>query len=165
MFKSRLLQGDEKVIAFFRRHELALLPTILEVFVLIFIPWHIVIRSRMFLSDNTATIVLLVWSLLVLLYGGRKVWLWLKNAYYVTDQRLILVRQDGVFKRSVTETPLVRISNVSFSTNGFLSTLLRYGDVTVQLAGAENNLILKGVANASRVRDFIWEYASHSKTI
>jgi uncharacterized membrane protein YdbT with pleckstrin-like domain len=165
MFKNRLLQGDENVIASYRKHEIVLLPTVLKIFVLLFVPWHILIRSRMLFSDSTATKLLLLWTIVILGYGIRKFLLWFYNAYYITNHRLICVEHSGLFKKRVSEVPLSEIGNVNFGTKGFLSTIFRYGDVVVQAKASETPLTLSGVPNPARVKDFVWQmHSQHLNT-
>ena len=59
------------------------------------------------------------------------------DVFIITTDRLIDVTQITFLKRSVTSTPLEQIQDVTGSISGFLPTILRYGDLTVQTAAGE----------------------------
>src|SRR3546814_4664852 len=66
------------------------------------------------------------------------------------SKRLVHILHTGLFKKTVVETPLDRILNVSFRTTGILSTLFNYGDVLVEVVGLDHSLILKAIPGPSK---------------
>ena len=59
------------------------------------------------------------------------------DVWILTNERLIDIDQKSLFSRSISELSLEQVQNVKAETKGFLSTLLRFGDVNVETAGAE----------------------------
>ncbi len=59
------------------------------------------------------------------------------DVWILTDERLIDIDQRSLFSRSISELNLEQVQNVKAETKGFLSTLLHFGDVNVETAGAE----------------------------
>jgi|GEM_PF-740085 len=156
MFKHQL-HDDEELLQVYRQHEMTLVPKVLQVFVLLFVPWYLGLKYQYIFSSAAHTKIFLVWTVLVTLFALRFFLIWTFNVYIVTTKRLLHIEHSGIFKKSVIETPLDRILNVSFKTTGFFSTLFHYGDVAVQVVGLDQPLILQRVPNPSKVKDFLWQ--------
>ena len=52
--------------------------------------------------------------------------------YIVTDRRILVIRQKGLFNRKVDEWQLDGISNVNYHIDGFQAVLFGYGDITAR---------------------------------
>lgn len=59
------------------------------------------------------------------------------DVFIITTDRLIDVTQITFLRRTVTSTPFEQIQDVTGSINGFLPTLLHFGDLTVQTAAGD----------------------------
>ena len=151
------IHDDEQLLQAYRKHEITLVPKVLEIFILIFIPWFLGLKYQFVFSSRAHTDIFLVWTLLVAFFAAHTFLVWTINVYLVTSKRLLHIAHSGLFKKTVTETPLDRILNVGFRTTGILSTVFRYGDVLVQIVGLDHPLVLKDVPNPSAVKDFIWK--------
>ena len=166
MFTQRI-HPNEELLEVYRKHELILLPKIIEIFLLIFIPWYLGIKYGFVFESSAHTKIFLLATFAVGLYAAYIFIVWTVNQYLVTTKRLIHITQSGLFKKLVTETPLDRILNVSFRTTGILSTIFGYGDVLVQIVGLEEPLVLRDVPRPSEVKDFLWkmhsEYSGEQK--
>jgi len=57
---------------------------------------------------------------------------WYYTVYIVTDQRILAVRQKGLFWRRMEEWQLDGIENVNVEINGFQAVLFGYGDITAR---------------------------------
>lgn len=101
--------------------------------------------------------ILILGILFVLLHAVRTLVIWRLNTYVVTNQRLLHYAQKGLFDQTVTETPHERILNVSYKTEGIISTLLGYGDVIVQVVGLIEPIILKNIDTPMVIKDYLWE--------
>lgn len=161
------LHHDENLLQLYRKHEITLLPKILEIFILLFVPWYLGLKYDFIFSSPTHAKIFLIWTILVAVFALYVFLVWAINAYIVTSKRLLHISHSGLFKKVVHETPLDRILNVSFRTTGIISTLFRYGDVMVQVVGLDEPLVLEKVPNPSTVKDFIWsmhlEYGGEQK--
>src|SRR5437016_3843592 len=129
---SKLLHEGEQLIHSYRQTAWVLGKTILIVGIGIYLPWS---RLAKYGEATQFRFLLVVWTLLLLVYGLRKLMIWLLNRYIVTNKRLIRITHQEIFKKIVVETPLERILNVSFKTTGFFSSIFHYGDVEVQVIG------------------------------
>ena len=156
MFK-HTIHDDEQLLRVYRKHELTLSTKIIQVFVLLFVPWYFGIKYDFIFSAPLNTKLFIFWTLLVAMYALYAFLVWSVNIYIITTKRLVHISHSGIFKKTVNETPLDRILNVSFRTTGFFSTLFHYGDVLVQIVGLDQPLVLKDVPSPSDVKDFIWK--------
>ena len=96
----------------------------------------------------------------VLIFWTSFFYVWTKNyfdVWYVTNQHIIAINQKEIFKREEAFMELVRIQDVFFEKEGFLSTLLGYGKLKVQSAGTEQEFIIEDAydieGDAHRIMD------------
>jgi hypothetical protein len=61
-------------------------------------------------------------------------WHW--NAFIVTDMRVVDVDQRGFFERVVSEAPIDKIQDLSYSVRGVVGTLFNFGSVSLQTSGS-----------------------------
>jgi len=87
----------------------------------------------------------------------RTAYLWIMNAFVVTNQRVIDIDQGGFFHRSVSESTYEKIQDISFTIRGVWATLFHYGSVVLQTAGTNAHLELKNVRAPERVQAMIVE--------
>ena len=59
------------------------------------------------------------------------------DVFVITTDRLIDITQISFLKRSVTSTPLEQIQDTTGVISGFLPTIFRYGNLTVQTAAGD----------------------------
>ncbi len=154
------LHDEEHIRRLFRQTKLVLAKPGLIALVSLYIPWSLVIRYEV--TDNAGRI-LWLWSALVAGYFLRSVALWWRIKYIITNQRLTKIFHDGLFRKIVIETPLDRILNVSFKTTGFFSSLMRFGDVEVQVVGLMEPVILRNVRHPGQLKDYLWE--AHERSL
>lgn len=159
MFKFNL-HPNEKLENIYRQSEVVLIKPVLIIFILIYVPWAFLIKYEL---DFQFRRLLLFWTFVVLAYGINKYLLWLLNCYLITSQRVVVIIYHQIFKKQVIESPIERILNISFQTKGFFSSLLRYGDVEVQIVGLVEPLVFKNVKNPERVKDILWNI--HNKHV
>ncbi len=151
------LHDDENLLQLYRRHEIILAPKVLEIFLLLFIPWYLGLKYDFIFASRMHAEIFLGWTIVVAMFGVYSFLMWAINVYIVTSKRLLHIAHTGLFKKTVYETPLDRILNVSFKTTGLASTVFRYGDVMVQVVGLDQPIILQKVPGPSAIKDFIWK--------
>lgn len=71
---------------------------------------------------------------------------WYFDALIITNQTLVDLEWQGIFRRSSTRIEYHTIEGVSYEVNGFWATILNYGDVTIERIGAGKIVGLKAVA-------------------
>ena len=85
------------------------------------------------------------------------------DVWLITDERIIDVQQRGFFSRIIAEQRLYRIQDVVSEVHGFFSTILKYGEVHIQTAGAKQRFLFHQIPNPDKVRNIIIKLAEKSK--
>ena len=87
------------------------------------------------------------------------------NAWVLTNQRIVDIKQPGYFNREVSSLFLSRVQDVTTDVRGVFSSLLGIGTITVQSAGAVDEFHMHGIPRPEQMRDIILKYVSiDSKT-
>lgn len=166
------LQQDEKLLYTFRRHPIVLLGPILAVAILAALPY---VAYRLGLRDLIAnipiqgdpalllTFIYLAWiTILWLAFSAAFVDHWL-DVWVVTDKRLLDFEQQGLFHRESAVTRHALVQDISVEVKGILPTLLDYGDVHVQTAGANKEFTMKNVTKPYKIKQIISDLADNAK--
>lgn len=148
----------EKIIICTHRHWAAFLGAIFLTFILIILP-----VVGLLILGFTSDIFQTGWRNIIIL-GGSVYYLIIFNfafiewityyydIYIVTERRIIDIVQTGIFNRSITELPLLRIQNSTSEIKGFLPTLFAYGNVVTETAGeAAESFVFRDVPNPVEV--------------
>jgi len=91
--------------------------------------------------------VLVIWSFIFMAITDYAL-----DRWYITNQRLIDVEQEGLFNRRVSSLELDNIQDITVDVNGVFATFLSYGNLHVQSAGTnrEFELITARLPHESR---------------
>ncbi len=90
-----------------------------------------------------------------LLWFIWKFYLWRNTFYLLTNKRLILVSQLGLFNQDDRETGLSMIQDVRSRVKGLQATLYGFGDVTVQVSSQDAQLTLEKVGRPREIQQVI----------
>ncbi len=83
-------------------------------------------------------------------------WDWRNDIYILSDDTITLVHKRPFFLQNLREQILVeRIDNVESSTSGFISALLKIGDVRMSLVGADEPKLFKRVHQPAQIQQEI----------
>ena len=85
------------------------------------------------------------------------------DIWIITSERIIDVRQEGFFSRTVSELKLFQIQDVTSELKGFFQFIFRYGNVHVQTAGEVQRFAFSEIDNPEAVRDIIIKLAENKK--
>lgn len=158
------LRTGEKVIATVRRHWYLLALESFFLVLLVFVPlaaFAFLSASQEFLEDArlisifvfaTANWYLLLWTLFFIVWTNYYLDVWI-----ITNERLVDAEQHRLFSREIAECPLYRIQDVIVEVHGLLPTLLRFGDIHVQTAGAQQEFTMRHVPHPHRIKNIIFE--------
>lgn len=86
------------------------------------------------------------------------------DVWLITSQRIIDIKQEGFFSRTVSELKLFQIQDVTSELKGFFKFIFRYGDVHVQTAGEVQRFAFRQIPHPEEVRDLIIKLADGDKT-
>ncbi|MBF8280664.1 MAG: hypothetical protein HW383_437 [Candidatus Magasanikbacteria bacterium] len=109
----------------------------------------------LFILGGIGIAIFIALIILGLILIGRRFFLWYRNAFAITNERIIDFDQRGFFERVVSESTLEKIQDVSFHFHGFWQTSLHYGDVNVQTAWGSVNLKIPCVRRPERVQRLV----------
>lgn len=83
-------------------------------------------------------------------------WLfWYMDIWLVTEERLLDIQLLRLFKREVSELHISEVQDARADQAGIVATLLHYGNVICQTAGAKNNFTMQSVSNPEEVAGLI----------
>ena len=148
------LKDMEHIRQIYRQSGFVLFHPLILSFLAIVVPAYLVFQYEVSSFVNT---LLWIWIIVVIGHAFRVFIIWRLNRYVVTNQRLLHYAQKGLFDQAVTETPHERVLNVSYKTEGIISSIFRYGDVIVQVVGLMDPIILKNISTPMEIKDYLWE--------
>lgn len=164
------LSLTEKVILKLRRHWFIFFKNLLIFILEALIPVVIYFLLTNFWPDilanpTNATILFLVVTLYYLFIWVTLFYHWINyylDIWVITDKQVICVQQNGIFNRTVSRQQLYRIQDVMAKSKGVWPTILRFGDVKIQSAGAEEHFLLEQVPNPFEVETKIENLVKYS---
>ncbi len=127
---------------------------VLVVLIFIYAPWAFFIKYELHTRFQR---ILLIWTAFIIFYAVYQYLLWLINVYIITDKRLIAVNYQSLIHKIVLETPIDRIHNISAETKGLTRSLLKIGDVIVQVASLTQPMVLHNLKHPEEIKDFLWK--------
>lgn len=156
----------EKTIAVLRMHWFYFFGTLLGLF-LVFIPISVILIAPGLLGGELSAYIQFIASIILLFW-----WYWtfllvtmyLLNVWIITDKRIISSTQQGLFNRRVSELSMDKVQDVSVKVEGMFGTVLDFGTLEVQTAGAENKFFLKNIPTPLQIKDMIMYNHSNSLT-
>ncbi|MCX6702147.1 MAG: PH domain-containing protein [Candidatus Zambryskibacteria bacterium] len=151
-YKALHLELDEHVILEVRKHWIvfvgqalallfiAALPFVLFVVLKTFVPTLLNINNINFFGNKSALFLFLytLWVLFLWIsffIGWTKYYL---DVWYVTEKRIIIIEQKNLFHREISNLRFDKVQDVTLDIEGFIPTLLKFGNIRVQTA-SENN--------------------------
>lgn len=109
-----------------------------------------------------------IWSVVSLVWLLRNFFDYYLDAWIITDRGIIDVEWHGWFHRESTRVLYSDIQGISYEINGVFSTLLRYGQVSVEKISTGNVVTLDYVTKPRRIESLIlgnMELYLHSKNL
>ncbi len=165
------LKPDEKVMITLRRHPFVLVPSFLIFFLtqVISIGAFVLITTqfeKMYSTDIGRALTVILISLLLL-----SAWLQIYGQfvdYYldmwvVTNTRIINVEQTGLFGKTISETDLYKVQDVTSSIEGFFPTTFNFGFVHIQSAGEVMRFVFEEIPAPHAVRKAIIDLVQHDR--
>lgn len=154
---------DEEILIFVRRHWIAFVNWLVFFTTMLITPIIIVsvilFSNRPNLFFGESFIYLVLGSSTILLFSAAVLMVaWIEHyldVSIITTDRLVTIRQIGLFNRRVAELSLLRIQDVSAQMNGYWQSLFQYGTVIVETAGDVPNFVMNYVPKPHLVANTI----------
>lgn len=161
----------EKIVYLLRRDIITFIPAILLFLVLLAVEAGLYLLLKtlfpsLFIDNFGRALLLLLGSIYTL-----SIWLffftsfinfWL-DMWIITNDRLIDIRQEGLFARTVSELDLFRVQDVTSECKGLFATTFDYGNVYVQTAGAKQRFVFFNIPQPHRIREEILRLADEDR--
>ena len=156
------LDSDEKIIGFFRPHSFFVivwgLPLALGLVALFLFMFKIFQIGMIGVA-----LFFVVFSFFVFLLSSRVI-AWYGTLSVLTNRRLLSIRRVSLLKKQVTEVLLGNISELSYTTKGFIQTVLRFGNVHLTVFVTNTKFTLHNVPHPQQVMDVISGQIAKRKT-
>ncbi len=85
------------------------------------------------------------------------------DVWIITNKRIIDIEQLGFFSRIISEQKITNVQDVTSETHGIISTILQFGYLYVQTAGAKQRFVFEDIPHPDKVRDLIIKIATKEK--
>ncbi|MEP7167351.1 MAG: PH domain-containing protein [Candidatus Woesebacteria bacterium] len=154
-----LQHDDEPVLLILRQHPIVNIPWILITLFLsiapvIFLPLVPVLQ---FFPGRFGSLAILGWYTIVLGYALEQFLIWFFNIYIITDERIIDVDFYNLLFKKVSEAKIENIEDITTSNNGFLQSIVDYGDIRIQTAAEIPEIEFERVPHPDKVQKFLSE--------
>jgi hypothetical protein len=143
------LESDESILVMVRKHWFILAIELVGVATSAVIPFLIIpiafpllrnagIPLTFDISASVLTALGSAWLLLMWMIFFNILTNYFLDTWTITNKRLIAIDQRGFFNRSVSSFRLERLQDLSVDIRGIIPTLLNFGTLHAQTAGADN---------------------------
>ena len=89
---------------------------------------------QVYITEIVGLAGIFAWLLMVIF-----TYIYRQNRLIITDKNLTQILQRGLFSRQVSELSMSNVEDVTANQHGFFPTVLGYGELLVETAGAEDN--------------------------
>ncbi len=164
-------KNEENLIIFLRRHWIDFFSQILPIIsisLILVVAYAIVV---FFGPDRSSAPP--EWQIIVFLITIASLFLWVLffvvfisyylDVWIVTDERIIDIRQKGLFRREISELSLDNIQDLTTEIAGVIPTLYDFGDLFIQTAGKVARFTFVSIPHPERIRDIILVLSEREK--
>lgn len=162
-----LLQENERVTMYVRRHWIWLLAEALGVLLLFALPVAIVqfISLKFFMSTDLifnypvqlmADLFTYIWTIFSWVFFADRFTKYALNFWVLTNKRLVESEYPMLFSRKLSTLPLETIEDVTIKYEGLLENLLSFGSLSVQTAGTQREFFADDIADPEGVKQAIF---------
>lgn len=151
----------EEILIFVRRHWMPFVLWLFFILIMLFIPTIIVVLVFVFagtLKGDELVYLGLGGSAYLLFVNAIFLTVWIEqylDVCIITTDRLVHIRQIGLFNRRVAELSMSRVQDVSARMHGYLQSILQFGTVVVETAGGSPDFVIRNVSKPHVVANTI----------
>jgi hypothetical protein len=153
------LQADEHILKYVHKHWFVLVRQIFATLLLAFIaPLLLLMLAGPMITVTALTIEIIVfifalWFMIAWIALANEWTDYFLDMWIITNRRVIYIEQVRLFVREVRTLPLDRMQDVSVRYGNFLETILDFGTLRVQSAGAiQNDIVMYGTPHPNEIR-------------
>jgi len=161
----------EKIVHLLRRDIVTFIPYVFFLIMLLAVEVGIYFLLKSLFPDlflkNVSLAVLYILSFIYTL----SVWLFFYTAFVnyfldmwiITNDRIVDIRQMGLFSRTVAELDLFRVQDVTSEAHGIFATMFDFGNVYIQTAGETERFTFYNVAEPHKIREAVIRLAEEDR--
>lgn len=150
---SKHLKNNEELARVIHQHALVFFRPALIALILIILPFFLMFL--LFRWQETGLVLFFILLVIGLIAIIRIAVLWSGNVFLITNQRVILFKQRGLFDKQVLEADFEDLQDVAFRIKGFWQTVGRYGSLRIQILNSETSLIVSKIPQPSQVQQLL----------
>ncbi|MBU1130612.1 PH domain-containing protein [Patescibacteria group bacterium] len=150
---TKILKENEELARLVRRHPLVYFKTGLIALVIFLLPFFF-----MFLLFKWGRVGLILFAVLIIsgVYAMiRLAVVYSFNVFLITNQRIILYEQNGLFDRNVSEVEYDKIQDISHRFKGLGQTMFKYGSLKIQIKNSESILYVKKIFQPDKIQQLL----------
>ncbi len=161
----------ERVVKIVRKDFFIIFKKIVLSFVLFIVP--VIIFYFLFLIESSLLQSEIVYPVTVLMISAYYLFVWVfffftfidyyLDVWIITNKRIIDIEQLGFFSRVISEQKITNVQDVTSETHGIIATVLMFGYLYVQTAGAKQRFVFEDIPHPDKVRDLIIKIATKEK--
>jgi len=147
------LKDEEELIRLIRRSPLTFVFSGFLTLVLFLLPFFL-----MFLLFRWKTAGLIIFTFLLVigvLALIRLLVVWYYNCFLITNQRVILYKQKGLFNRKVSEVEYQKIQDLSYYFKGLGQSLFHYGTLQIQILSSGTIIKVEKIPQPQQVLEIL----------
>ncbi len=160
-------KDDEVVYLFLHRHWFTIASKVAYLFVGALIPLGaLIVFGQIIIQNNLLSVFILLSSCYYMALWFALFYIltmYTLETWIVTNMRVINSVQCGFFDRRISELSLHNVQDISIRMEGAIPTMMGYGDIEVQTAGAEHRFAFHDVPNPQAAKDEITKRAEAVK--
>jgi len=161
------LSPNEKILMVLHRHWMAIfwkfiIGVILLMLPILVAPYFPVLESALGIPQAVLWFFALIYLMAVMLTAFI-FWIdYYLDIWIITSDRLIDVRQLGLFNREVSEFLLNKVQDVTVEVPNMVATLLKYGNIIVHTGEGKISFSIEQVPNVYEAKNLILDYSKAS---
>ena len=156
------LNPNEQIVLVVRKHWIAIIGQAVALAVAAIIPIVILIFVKIFVPNfpgwQTGHIFYLytfAYAIWLMIFWAAFFFAWTEyhlDVWVVTTHRIFLVEQQAMFAREISSLTLDKIQDLTIDIEGFLPTMLKFGDILIETAGERKKLMFINAKNPEAIK-------------
>lgn len=162
--------SDEKIVMKVRKHWFVVFSEAIVMFFVLIAPLILLAfvgSSEFFKIKGEVTYLYLaiqsMWALFVWLMFAKFWTDYYLDVWIITNKRIIDVEQTGFFNREVATITYDKIEDVVVSVRGIIATVLKFGEIRIQSAGATREFTMHRATDPYTVKDIIFKVIEQNR--
>ena len=156
------LNPNEQIVLIVRKHWIAIIGQFVGLVIAIIFPLIVLVVISAFVpgfpgwqTGHLIYLYTLAYAFWLMLFWVTFFFYWTEyrlDIWVVTTHRIFLVEQQAMFYREISSLTLDKIQDLTIDIEGFLPTMLKFGDLLIETAGERKKLMFENAKNPEAVK-------------